>query len=66
MKKISAPDGTTASTLLNTVISRKKNKDYVDSLNKNKSYVLRRYKIYNANKERLEKIGASSITADIF
>ena len=65
MKKISAPDGTTASTLLNTVISRKKNKDYVDSLNKNKSYVLSRYKIYNANKERLEKVGASSITTDI-
>ena len=65
MKKMSAPDGTTASVLFNTVISRKKNRDYVNSLRKNSGYVLNRYEIYNANKERLEKIGASSITADI-
>lgn len=64
MKKLTEPDSSKADKLLDKVISRKKNEGYINSLNANKAYIIRRYSVYETENKNLEKIGLSAITSE--
>lgn len=64
MKKLTEPVNTGAENLLDKIISRKRDEDYKNSLTANKIYIVTRYKNYNAEKARLEKIGVSAISKE--
>lgn len=64
MKKLTEPVNTGAENLLDKIISRKRDEDYKNSLTANKIYIVARYKNYNAEKARLEKIGVSAISKE--
>lgn len=62
MKKLSEPKIIGAATLLDNAIDRKKNEDYKTRLNTNKTYISSRYSTFQANKDKLENLTASTIT----
>lgn len=64
MKRLSEPDNSTASTLLDGIISRKKNEDFITRLIANKTYIINRYAVYQTQKNNLENIGLSTICSD--
>lgn len=61
MKKLSEPDITEATTLLDNAIARKKNADYETRLKTNKTYINTRYLTFQTNKNKLENITTSTI-----
>lgn len=64
MKRLSEPDNSMANTLLDGIIKRKRNKEYITRLTANKIYIIKRYTVYQEQKNKLENIGASIIYMD--
>lgn len=64
MRKLSEPNVIEANKLLDDAISRKKDQDYVNSLNTNKLYIRSRNGIFQRNKSKLENVGASVICTE--
>lgn len=63
MKKLSVPDSTKAVSLLNGVIERKRKSEYVERLTANKRYIVKRYKVYEQEKNALENLNPSIIVS---
>lgn len=63
MKKLSVPDYTKAVSLLNGVIERKRKNEYIERLTANKDYIVRRYKVYEQEKNALENLNISIIVS---
>lgn len=61
MKKLSEPDISHVTTLLDNAIVRKKNTDYATRLRKNRNYINTRYLTFQTSKNRLENITTSAI-----